>query len=246
MLGLKRVASFDEVLEKDKPFDLTTKIKNYNRAALDFRNSFFNQPAEEEVVDTSFDAQREQVEATMFAAGRAQEARNEQNRQQARQVFAENLSNDQPAHHHIPAESFADRMKERQEMFKQQGHWTYRRDMNRLRQEARQASERQQELNKRREAPRQPQQFNIASPQPSPPPSPRGAPDRLQRTYDERLLAARRMRNPTVARPKTTPAPNERLEAARQSATQIARKRERPPRGETRRTRRRTTFGPMV
>ena len=245
MLGLKRVASFDELLNKDKTFDLT-RVKNLARSAIEFRNSFYNLPPEDnEVVDENFDARLHQFHVNVEAAGAQHEQQQERQQEQARQVFAQNMPRQQPIHHSIPAESFANRMKARQEMFKQQGHWTYRRDMNELRQQARQASERQQELDKKR---RQPQQFNIASPTPSPPPSPppspRGAPDKLQQKYDQRLQN-RTARNPAVARPKTAPAPNERLAQARQSAEQIARKRERPPRENLRRTRRRTNFGAM-
>ena len=49
MLGLKRVASFDELLNKDKTFDLT-RVKNLARSAIDFRNSFYNLPPEDNEV----------------------------------------------------------------------------------------------------------------------------------------------------------------------------------------------------
>ena len=141
-------------------------------------------------------------------------------------------------------QSFQDRLRARQEQYQgmQEPHFDFRKDMNRLRQEARQAAERNVRLNQMRRAPAH---FNISTPASSPPPSPRDYDSKLDKKKDARLLKSKATRNPTVKRPQTAPPRNERLAQARESAAQIDRKRERPPRGEIiRRVRRKTPYGP--
>ena len=106
--------------------------------------------------------------------------------------------------------------------------FAYRKEHNRMRQDARQAADRNREINHKRQnaAAKNTANFNISTPPSSPPPDP---PARMQDKYDQRLLRAKAQRNPRV---KMTKAPQDRKEARdeqlakkRESAAQAARKR---------------------
>ena len=117
-----------------------------------------------------------------------------------------------------------------------------------MRQEARQAADRNRELNHRRQNAAtarnavRAQQFRIDTPPSSPPPDP---PARMQDKYDQRLLRAKAQRNPKVQMARTPQhrkeARDEQLQQKRESAAQIARKRARPDRDVPTRMRKRRT-----
>ena len=117
-----------------------------------------------------------------------------------------------------------------------------------MRVDARQAADRNRELNHRRQnaatarnAART-QQFRIDTPPPSPPPDP---PARMQDKYDQRLLRAKAQRNPRIQMKRAPQdrqaARDKQLQQKRESAAQIARKRARPDRDVPTRMRRRRT-----
>ena len=254
--GLRKNPTFESLLDSGNEYDFSD-VTVYNRAALNFRQGFFGPAAPiEELVDEENDDKHEAVLARMRAAAAEFDRQVEQARERARNAYRAEAMPRHHAAHEAPGprpaprenilpepQTFQDRLRQRQEQYMQQPHFDFRKDMNRLRQEARQAAERNVRLNQMR---RVPAQFNISTPPSSPPPSPRDYDARLQGRYDQRLVGTMARRNPRVQRPQTAPPrTNERLDQARQSAAQIARKRERPPRGEiVRRVRRKTPYGP--
>ena len=136
------------------------------------------------------------------------------------------------------APSFLQRMDMRQKQHPREvNSFAYRKEINRMRQEARQSADRNRELNHRRQnaatarnAART-QQFRIDTPPSSPPPDP---PARMQDKYDQRWLRAKAQRNPKVQMARIPQdrkeARDEQLQQKRESAAQIARKRARPDR----------------
>ena len=90
------------------------------------------------------------------------------------------------------------------------------------------------------------QQFNISTP----PLSPRDTPDKLQKSYDKRLVETMAKRKPIVPKLRGTPPPEtqkqdreEQLQQKRASAAQIAKKRERKKEPNTKRSRQKTPYG---
>ena len=132
-----------------------------------------------------------------------------------------------------PQESFADRLRTRQRLYKQDEGFDLRKDIQRLRQEARQRANREDTLHQRLATARAPQ-YRMATP------SPRDhvLPEKMQKTQDERLLSFKKKRYPALERPELKPTREQRKQAARQkisekreSARQIDRKRPREEQG---------------
>ena len=94
----------------------------------------------------------------------------------------------------LDSQSFAERLKRRRESFKQPESFDYRKDVQRLRQEARIKADRAVTMSERRK-----------KPDSSPPPSPstHRPPKSLQAKYDKRFAKATSFRNP-VKRPATS------------------------------------------
>ena len=190
--GLQKNATFESLLDNGRIYDFS-KVHVYNRAALNFRQGFFGGPAPiEELVDHEHDDKHEAVLAKMRAAAADAERQHASHMEQARQVYRQNAMPQHHAAHEIPTEpeprfgnileepqTFRDKMERRQESYKANPHVDYQQDMNRLREQARLAAERHQVLQGKRTP--KPKQFNISSPPPSPPQSPRGGPnDKMQ------------------------------------------------------------------
>ena len=147
------------------------------------------------------------------------------------------------------APSFVQRMEMRQKQHPREvNSYVYRKEHNQMRQDARQAADRNRELNHKRQnaatarnAARA-QNFNISTPPSSPPPDP---PARMQDKYDQRLLRAKAQRNPRVKMAKAPQdrqaARGEQLQQKRESAAQIAKKRPRVDRDIPTRLRKRRT-----
>jgi hypothetical protein len=208
MLGLRKVPEFEQLIQSDT-FDFDDKIMIYNRSALNFSNSFYApKPLDEDIMDNKHDDAHAEVLARMYAAAHEHHKQQDRNQDQARQVFRENLSQHQPVHHLTP-ESFAAKIKSRTEQWKQNGEFDYRKEVNRLRQEVRQSTDRQRDLNERRQP--QPQNFDISEGD-SPPPSPN---TKMQGKYAARLAKATGKRKPTIKKPNKAPTPNTRLDNAR-------------------------------
>ena len=248
--GLRRRLTFEDAL--DIPVQDFSHVHIYGKAATNFRNSFYYTPVTEEVVDEDIDAKNQVVLGQMRAAAAVLEKTAQDHRAQAHRVFqgampeynGVHTQTAAPAAPAAPAPaapapaapaaarpsmlqtSFASRMKTRQDDWKLRG-WSseYRQGVNRLRQEARMKADRAAVLTAKRRAP---QEYNIASPPDSPPPSPRGAPDKLQAKYDTRLLSMKKKQNMTVQRPEVTSSSRDVLGEKRKSAAQIAKKRPLP------------------
>ena len=216
-LGLKRKLTFEDVIDAGVELEFNN-IKVYNRSASQYRNGFFYQPPpeEDEIADPKHDDRHEKALAELAAASQSFQRAAEAHRQQARTSFQEAMPGDRGVHQTAAAapaaaaaapapaapaaarqsmmaskpQSFDERTQERHGDWKLRGLTTdHQRAQNRLRQDARLKADRQSTL----EAKRQPQAqtFNISTPAPSPPQSPREiAPSvKLQAKYDERLLA---------------------------------------------------------
>ena len=245
--GLRKNPTFESLLDS-KTYEIDERIHIYHRAASSFREGFFSAPPpDEEVVDEGHDGRHERMLAQMRAAAAEIAMAADRHRAQAAETFRQGMPEDAQTAHEAATpnilgqpQSFAERTKNRQGQFKENEQFTFRKELNRMRQDARQAAERKSLFDKKR---RQPMQFNIATP-----PSPRDYDRRLQGKYDERLLKSIAQRNPQVKRPQTAPTQNERLAQARvaaeqaaktRSALQIARKRPRPERDVNTRIRKR-------
>ena len=253
--GLEKKLTFDKVVDSGQTYDFTD-VHVYNRAALNFRQGFFSQPPiDPDVVDNDHDDKHEAILAKMRAAAAEMERQAQRNVQQARQVFRDEAMPQHHAAHETPAPApppppppppdtpappaprgpmlsgpltFEQKMNDRREAFKGNLYPQYTRDVHRARQGARQAVERNADLQARR---RRPQEFHIASSSSdsSPPPSPRGPSTAMQNKYDKRLLKATTSRNPQVKKTRPSePKTNDRLTQARASAEQIANKRPLP------------------
>ena len=142
-------------------------------------------------------------------------------------------------------QSFDERTQERHLWWKLNGLTSdYQRQQNRLRQDARLKADRQSTLESKRQP--QTQTFNISTPAPSPPQSPRevGPSVKMQAKYDERLLSHGNRRQPQMAKPRPEVDRNDerrdKLRAKRQSAQEISRKRPLPLDRSTLRKRKRT------
>ena len=217
-LGLHRRLTFEDVIDSGVEPDFS-HIAVYNRAATNYRQGFFYQPPDnEEVADPKHDEKHEQVLAQMRAAALAMERAADAHRQQARGAFQEAMPGPRGVHEAAadpaparpataPARAsmlasapttFSDRLRQRQEGFKQPENFDFRRQVNELRQQVRQRVNRQDTLDSKRRQ----QHFNIATPAPSPPPSPEGPSVKMQAKYDKRLLNYGQKQRPQVARPE--------------------------------------------
>ena len=143
------------------------------------------------------------------------------------------------------APTFVERMEaRRKENPKEANDFIYRKDINRARQEARQAVYRNRVLNhKRRDTVAannhdRAQTFAIDTPPRSPSPQPG-----MQEKYDKRLLRANAVRNPRVSKVRAASSSKDVLAEKRQSAAQINRKRPLPPDRSTLRKKKRTEMG---
>ena len=229
------------------------------------------------VVDEDHDEQVQKVLAAMKAFADQQDKRREQKREENRNMFAENLPRANNEAEHVRPEasaprpasapsastaptptgalgqrgsapSFLQRMELRQKQHPREvNSFNYKKEINRTRQDARQAADRNRELNHKRQQAvnarnaARTEQFRIDTP-PSPPPDP---PARMQDKYDQRLLRAKAQRNPRIQMKRAPQdrqaARDEQLQQKRESAAQIARKRARPDRDVPTRMRRRRT-----
>ena len=263
-LGLRRRLCFEDVIDSGQEL-LFNNIKVYN-AASQYRNGFFYQPPlEDEIADPKHDDRHERALAQMTAAAAEFQQASEAPRQQARTFFQEAMPGNRGVHQSAAAaapaaapatatsprgpmqqapQSFASRLEQRGSGFKTGGEYAHVQANNRLRQEARQKADRQSTIeSKRVPAPRN---FNIATPSPSPPQSPRevGPSVKLQARYDERLIAHGNRRQPQMANPRPESHRNtdrrNQLKRKRESAEQIAKKRSLPPDRSTLRKRKRT------
>ena len=275
--GLELNPTFEKLVATGDTWDFPSDAEYFGRAAINFRNSWFGSQLDPvgSVVDEDHDEQVQKVLAAMKAFADQQDKRREQKREENRNTFAENLprANNEAEHVHPEASaprpasapsastptgalgqrgsapSFLQRMEMRQKQHPREvNSFAYRTEINRMRQEARQAADRNRELNHRRQnaatarnAART-QQFRIDTPPSSPPPDP---PARMQDKYDQRLLRAKTQRNPKVQMARTPQdrkeARDEQLQQKRESAAQIARKRARPDRDVLTRMRKRRT-----
>ena len=235
--GLQKNATFESLLDNGREYDFSD-VHVYNRAAVNFRNSFFGAPEPiQDLVDHTHDDKHEAVLAKMKAMAMEVERKQTAHMEQARQVYRQNAMPQHHAAHETPNMldeplSFVKKMERRQEGYalNRNPYYEARKDLNRLRQEARQKVERNISLQTKRGP--SPQEFN------GPPPSPR-----LQEKTDKRLLTQMAKRNPTVPKPEG-PKTKSTLFSKRESAFQIARKRtereEARPRPQASRVRRKT------
>ena len=117
-----------------------------------------------------------------------------------------------------PQESFADKLRARQDGFKEMQTMPLAPGASKLRQEARAKANRQETLHQRLATARAPQ-YRMATP------SPRDhvLPEKIQKRQDERLLSFKKKRYPAVERPELKPTREQRKQAARKK---IAGKRE--------------------
>ena len=199
--------------------------------------------------DEQFQDTGEHVSETIFENNQNMQNRNqntaERNRLNLNAVHQQNAAGLLGAHNMLDPPNVTERRQE-QYNFKRNPHFYSRKETNRFNEELRQKVERNKDFrNKRSTASSSgqtasPQQLNISTP----PLSPRGTPDKLQKNYDKRLVETMAKRKPTVPKPKSTPPQtNEVLEQKRASATQIAKKRERKKEPNTKRSRQKTPYG---
>ena len=268
--------TFEKLVATGETWDFPSDAEYFGRAAINFRNSWFGSQLDPvgSVVDEDHDEQVQKVLAAMKAFADQQDKRREQKREENRNMFAENLprANNEAEHVHPEASaprpasapsastptgalgqrgsapSFLQRMELRQKQHPREvNSFNYRKEINRTRQDARQAADRNRELNHKRQQAvnarnaARTEQFRIDTP-PSPPPGP---PARMQDKYDQRLLRAKAQRNPRIQMKRAPQdrqaARDKQLQQKRESAAQIARKRARPDRDVPTRMRRRRT-----
>jgi hypothetical protein len=267
--GLRKNPTFESLLDGGKTYELDEKIHIYNRAALNFRQGFFSAPPpDEEVVDEGHDDRHERVLAQMRAAAAEIAQAADRHRNQAAATFRQGMPHaPQNAHEAAAAPAapppsptptgslgargsaptFLERMEaRRKENPKEANEFMYRKDINRARQETRQAVDRNRVLNhKRRDTVAahnhaRAQQFAIDTPPTSRSPSPQPG---MTERYDRRLLRANAMRNPRVSKSRAASSSRDVLSEKRQSASQIANKRPLPPDRSTLRKKKRTEAG---
>ena len=207
------------------------------------------------IIDEHHDDRVEKILATMKGFLDQQDARREQKKEEHRQMFAENIptGNTEAEHVHPEAEqvhpgatssapppshwgigplgaagsapTFTERMQQRQNTFKEANTFEYRKHINRARQEARQAADRNRELNHKRNAP---PQFDISTPPSSPHADPN---NKMEDKYNKRMTKTMAKRNPKVEmQPAPTRPKGELLQKKRESALQIDKKRPRAER----------------
>ena len=205
--------------------------------------------------DAPFQDQGDNISQTVNENNRNKENRNqntaERNRQNLNAVHQQNTAGLLGAHNMLDPPNVTERRQE-QYNFQRNPQFYLRKETNRFNTELRQKVERNKDLqNKRSTASSSgqmasPQQFNISTP----PLSPRDTPDKLQKSYDKRLVETMAKRKPIVPKLRGTPPPEtrkqdreEQLQQKRASAAQIAKKRERKKEPNTKRSRQKTPYG---
>ena len=265
--GLRKNPTFETLLDGGKTYEIDEKIHIYNRAALNFREGFFSvPPPDEELVDQEHDGRHEHILAQMRAAAAEIQTAADRHRVQAAETFRQGMPHaPQTAHEAAAAPAapnptptgslgargsaptFLERMEERRKENPQReaNDFATRKDINRARQEARQAVDRNRVLNHKRTDTvaannhARAQSFAIDTPPRTPSPQP-GMADK----YDQRLLRANAIRNPRISKMRgAASSSRDVLSEKRQSATQIARKRPLPPDRSTLRKKKRTETG---
>jgi len=262
-----------ETLMQGETWDFPMDLQVFGRAAINFRNSHEGSQLDPvgSVVDEDHDDAVQKVLATMKAFAEQQDRTREARREDNRRMYAENLPTGNTEAEHVHQESaapsaapaptptgslgargsaptFLERMEERRKENPQReaNDFASRKDINRDRQQARQAVDRNRDLNhKRRDTVAahnhaRAQQFSIDTPPRSRSPSPQPG---MAERYDQRLLRANAVRNPRVGKSRGATSSRDVLSEKRQSAAQIANKRPLPPDRSTLRKKKRTDAG---
>ena len=263
--------TFEKLIQNGETWDFPIDLQIYGRAAINFRNSHFGSQLDPvgSVVSEGHDAAVEKVLAGMKVFAEQQDRTREARREDNRRMYAENLPTGNTEAEHVHPETaapppspthtgslgargsaptFLERMEERRKENPQReaNDFASRKDINRARQEARQAVDRNRVLNhKRRDTVAannhaRAQAFTIDTPPASRSPSPQPG---MQDKYDQRLLRANAVRNPRVSKVHAASSSRDVLSEKRQSATQIANKRPLPPDRSTLRKKKRTEAG---
>ena len=183
--------------------------------------------------DAPFQDQGDNISQTVNENNRNKENRNqntaERNRQNLNAVHQQNTAGLLGAHNMLDPPNVTERRQE-QYNFQRNPQFYLRKETNRFNEELRQKVERNKDLQNKRStasSSQSPQQFNISTP----PLSPRDTPDKLQKSYDKRLVETMAKRKPIVPKLRGTPPPEtqkqdreEQLQQKRASAAQIAKK----------------------
>jgi len=199
--------------------------------------------------DAPFQDQGDNISQTVNENNRNKENRNqntaERNRQNLNAVHQQNTAGLLGAHNMLDPPNVTERRQE-QYNFQRNPQFYLRKDTNRFNEELRQKVERNKDLQNKRStasSSQSPQQFNISTP----PLSPRDTPDKLQKSYDKRLVETMAKRKPTVQKQKPPETQKqdreEQLQQKRASAAQIAKKRERKKEPNTKRSRQKAPYG---